>query len=163
MTSPLALRIFGWLLSAALTFLVAAAHAASGYSITPGDETSISVGVTDAEVRDRLGPPAHIRQYLNRPGTTWTCEVARSAVRQDGPRHRFQRGRQRRHPVRKTVRRRPLRAACAVRASAPRGAPPVAPPQSAPPARPIRRPSPCRDSRTTGRAATGRRRTRAGR
>jgi hypothetical protein len=75
MTSPLALRIFGWLLSAGLTFLVAAAHAASGYSITPGDEASISVGVTDAEVRDRLGPPAHIRQYLNRPGTTWTYEV----------------------------------------------------------------------------------------
>jgi hypothetical protein len=56
-------------------FVVVVAHAASGYSITPGDESSISIGMTDAEVRDRLGPPAHIRQYPNRPGPSWTYEV----------------------------------------------------------------------------------------
>jgi hypothetical protein len=75
MTLPLAPRISGWLLSAGLTFFATMVHAASGYSIAPGDEARVAVGMTEAEVRQQLGPPAHTRQYPNQPGTSWTYEV----------------------------------------------------------------------------------------
>jgi hypothetical protein len=75
MTPDLASRISRWLLTAVLAFSAAAAQAAVGYSITPNDEARISVGMTEAEVQQNLGPPARTRRYPNTPGPSWTYEV----------------------------------------------------------------------------------------
>ena len=57
---------------------VAAAHAASGYVVTPQQEKSIRVGMTRDEVRATLGRPAHNLKYRNEPGRTWTYGVVGS-------------------------------------------------------------------------------------
>jgi hypothetical protein len=64
-----------WLLTTGLAFCAAAAQAAGGFSITQSDEGRIAVGMSEAEVRQNLGPPARTRQYPSNPGPSWTYEV----------------------------------------------------------------------------------------
>jgi hypothetical protein len=45
------------------------------YWITPSDEARISVGMTEAEVRQLFAPPARPRHYPNKPGPSWAYEV----------------------------------------------------------------------------------------
>lgn len=75
MTFHLASRISRRLLIAGLACCATLTQAAGGFSITPSDEARIAVGMTEAEVRQHLGPPARARQYPNRPGPSWTYEV----------------------------------------------------------------------------------------
>ena len=75
MTLHIASRISRWLLIAGLASSAAAVQAAAGYWITPSDEARISVGMTEAEVRQLFGPPVRTRHYPNRPGPSWTYEV----------------------------------------------------------------------------------------
>jgi hypothetical protein len=63
------------LLSAGLLLGVAAAHAASGYTITQAQESLVSPGMTEAEVRQALGHPAHDVHYRNEPGPTFSYHV----------------------------------------------------------------------------------------
>ena len=76
MTSKINLRMTHLLLAAGLAFGAAAAHAASGVSITQAQETRVAVGMTAAEVQQNLGRPANIEKYPYAPGPTWTYEVA---------------------------------------------------------------------------------------
>ena len=71
----LAYRISRWLLIAALASSIASAQAAAGFWIVPSDEARIAVGMTEAEVQQRLGQPARTRRYANMPGPSWTYEV----------------------------------------------------------------------------------------
>ena len=75
MTLHIASRISRWLLTAGLASSAAAAQAAGGYWITPSDEARISVGMTEAEVRQLFGPPVRTRHYPNKPGPSWAYEV----------------------------------------------------------------------------------------
>jgi hypothetical protein len=75
MTFNIGPRIVLGLLTAGLAFCAAAAEAANGFSITQNDEARAAVGMSEAEVRQNLGPPARTRQYRDGPGPTWTYEV----------------------------------------------------------------------------------------
>lgn len=75
MESKINLRKLRWLLAAGLTFGVAAAQAASGVTITAGDEAKVAVGMSTTEVQQNLGRPADIVRYRNESGPTWTYEV----------------------------------------------------------------------------------------
>jgi hypothetical protein len=68
-------RILLRLSTTGLALCAAAADAAGGFWITQGDEARIAVGMSEAEVRQNLGPPAHARQYRGRTGPSWTYEV----------------------------------------------------------------------------------------
>ena len=75
MTLQLASRISVWLLSTVLAFYAAVAQAAGGFSITQSDEGRVTVGMTQAEVQQVLGPPARTRHYPNSPGPSWSYDV----------------------------------------------------------------------------------------
>ena len=75
MKSNINLRAIRWLLTAGLAFGAAAAHAASGVSITQSQETRVAVGMSATAVQQNLGRPADILRYRNEPGPTWTYEV----------------------------------------------------------------------------------------
>ena len=75
MTFAIESRILRCLLIIGLAFCAAAAEAAGGFSITQSDEARVAVGMTEAEVQQNLGPPAHTRHYPNRPGPSWTYDV----------------------------------------------------------------------------------------
>lgn len=64
------------LLAAGLFFGVAAAQAASGFVVTPRQEGLVSPGMSQADVQQTLGRPAHNVQYHKEPGRTWTYSVA---------------------------------------------------------------------------------------
>ena len=64
-----------WLLAAGLSFGVATANAATGYSITESQEATIAPGMSAAEVQHSLGRPAEIDTDRNASGSTWTYEV----------------------------------------------------------------------------------------
>jgi outer membrane protein assembly factor BamE (lipoprotein component of BamABCDE complex) len=64
------------LLAAGLLFGVAAAQAAgAGYSIRPNQEALVVAGMSAAQVRAALGPPANDTKYMADPGRTWTYTV----------------------------------------------------------------------------------------
>jgi hypothetical protein len=54
----------------------AAAHAASGYTITQSQEALVAPGMSAAQVRRALGHPARDIHYRNEPGPTFTYRVA---------------------------------------------------------------------------------------
>jgi outer membrane protein assembly factor BamE (lipoprotein component of BamABCDE complex) len=63
------------LLAAGLFLGVAAAQAASGYTVTPKQEALVAPGMSTDEVRQALGTPERDATYGNEPGPTWTYEV----------------------------------------------------------------------------------------
>jgi outer membrane protein assembly factor BamE (lipoprotein component of BamABCDE complex) len=64
-----------WLLAAGLALGVAAAQAARGYDVRHEQESQVQVGMSQAEVQQALGRPAHVERYRNEPGPTWTYDV----------------------------------------------------------------------------------------
>lgn len=68
-----------WLVVANLLALGAAgaAHAGmlSGYSVAPTQERLITAGMSQDEVKQTLGRPAHMARYGNEPGPTWSYDV----------------------------------------------------------------------------------------
>ena len=68
-------HVAGTLLGAALLLGAAAAQAASGYTVTPAQESLVRPGMTAAEVRYVLGHPAQDVHYRNEPGPTFTYRV----------------------------------------------------------------------------------------
>ena len=68
-------RAYRWLMLAAFTAVSALAQAASGFTVTKSDESKVAVGMSTADVRRFLGPPARVIQYPNQPGPTWIYQV----------------------------------------------------------------------------------------
>jgi hypothetical protein len=68
-------HVAGTLLGAGLLLGVAAAQAASGYTVTTAQESLVRPGMTAAEVREALGHPAQDIHYRNEPGPTFTYRV----------------------------------------------------------------------------------------
>lgn len=64
------------LLAAGLFFGVAAAQAATGFTVTPNQEALVTPGMTAAEVRMALGAPEQRIQYRDESGPTFTYRVA---------------------------------------------------------------------------------------
>ncbi len=65
------------LLAAGLLFGIATAQAApTGYSVNSRQEALVTVGMSAAEVRAVLGPPAQDAKYMAEPGRTWTYSVS---------------------------------------------------------------------------------------
>jgi outer membrane protein assembly factor BamE (lipoprotein component of BamABCDE complex) len=64
-----------WLVAAALAAGTTAAHAATGFAVTPTQETLITRGMTTDQVMASLGRPAHVVRYRTEPGPTWTYNV----------------------------------------------------------------------------------------
>jgi len=75
MKSGIHVRSMSWLFAAGLAFGAAAAHAATGVTITQDQEAKVTVGMTAAEVEQNLGRPADIVKYRNAIGPTWIYEV----------------------------------------------------------------------------------------
>lgn len=63
------------LLAAGLLFGVAAAQAATGFTVGQQDETQIKVGMDAASVQQALGQPERVVRYGNEPGPTWEYRV----------------------------------------------------------------------------------------
>ena len=63
------------LLATGLLLGVAAAHAASGFTVTHGQESLVTPGMTEAEVQQALGHPTQDIHYRNEPGPTFTYHV----------------------------------------------------------------------------------------
>ena len=66
------------LLAAGLFFGVAAAQAASGFTVSHDQETLVKQGMSTAEVQSTLGRPARSIKYGNEPGPTFTYRVVGS-------------------------------------------------------------------------------------
>jgi len=64
------------LLAAGLILGAAAAQAASGFTITKGQEVLVRPGMSTAEVQSALGHPEQNLHYRNEPGPTFTYSVA---------------------------------------------------------------------------------------
>lgn len=62
-------------LACSLLLGFAAAHAASGFTVTPGQEKLVTVGMTMSEVQQTLGHPALTEQFRNEPGQTLSYNV----------------------------------------------------------------------------------------
>ena len=75
MTSRINLRTTRWLLAAGLASGVAAAHGATGYTITENQANVVAYGMTTSEVQQILGRPANVVMYRSAPGPTWTYRV----------------------------------------------------------------------------------------
>lgn len=63
------------LLATGLFLGVAAAHAASGFTVTQSQEALVTPGMTEAQVQQALGHPAQDIHYRNEPGPTFTYHV----------------------------------------------------------------------------------------
>lgn len=63
------------LLAAGLFLSVAAAQAASGFTVNPSQEALVTPGMSTAEVQLALGRPAQSIKYGNEPGPTFTYQV----------------------------------------------------------------------------------------
>jgi outer membrane protein assembly factor BamE (lipoprotein component of BamABCDE complex) len=63
------------LLAAGLLFGVAAAQAATGFTVGQQDEAQIKVGMDAASVQQALGQPERVMRYGNEPGPTWEYRV----------------------------------------------------------------------------------------
>jgi len=57
----------------------AAAHASSGFTVTPDQEKLVTVGMTVSEVQQTLGHPALTEQFHNEPGRTLSYNVVGGA------------------------------------------------------------------------------------
>jgi len=66
------------LLAAGLLAGVTAAQAASGFTVTPNQETLVVPGMQSLDVQLALGRPEHKAKFHNEPGPTWTYRVAGS-------------------------------------------------------------------------------------
>jgi hypothetical protein len=75
MTSRVNLRTARWLFAAGLAFVAAVVQAASGVSVTEGQETAVKAGMSATEVEQILGRPAHVVSYRSASGPTWTYHV----------------------------------------------------------------------------------------
>ncbi len=64
------------LLAAGLLLGVAAAQAASGFTVTKSQEALVAPGMSAAEVQQALGRPEANIKYGNEPGRTFTYRVA---------------------------------------------------------------------------------------
>lgn len=64
------------LLAAALALGGAAAHAASGYTVTHAQEAAVKTGLTTNEVRQALGRPARVERFIGEAGPSWTYNVS---------------------------------------------------------------------------------------
>jgi len=71
--NPQAPRI---LLATALCIGAAAVQAASGFTVTPAQETLVTPGMDTAAVRQVLGQPTSSHTYANEPGPTWTYRAS---------------------------------------------------------------------------------------
>ena len=63
------------LVAAGLLLSLGAAHAASGFTVTPRQEAMIQSGMSADQVKQSLGRPAQTVQYHNEVGPTWSYEV----------------------------------------------------------------------------------------
>ncbi len=63
-------------LAAGLALGAVAAHAMSGYTVTPAQEQTVRAGQTPVEVRQILGKPAHIERFFGEAGPVWTYAVS---------------------------------------------------------------------------------------
>jgi hypothetical protein len=63
------------LFTVALLSGVAAAQAATGFTVGQQDETQIKVGMDAASVQQALGQPERVIRYGNEPGPTWEYRV----------------------------------------------------------------------------------------
>ncbi len=75
MMSKITLQHTRRLLVAALVLGAAAVQAASGVSVTKGQETAITVGMSATEVQRILGRPAQVLNYRGAPGPSWNYYV----------------------------------------------------------------------------------------
>lgn len=57
----------------------AAAHAASGFTVTPDQEKLVTTGMTMSEVQQALGHPALTEQFMNEPGPTLSYNLVGGA------------------------------------------------------------------------------------
>jgi hypothetical protein len=64
------------LLAAGLFLGAVAAQAATGYTISKGQEDLVRPGMTTAEVQAALGKPSMHIHYRNEPGPTFTYDLA---------------------------------------------------------------------------------------
>ena len=63
------------LVATGLLLGLAAAHAASGFTVNHGQEAQVAPGMNMDEVQQVLGRPSHDVKYLGEPGRTWTYIV----------------------------------------------------------------------------------------
>lgn len=67
------------IIASSLLLGFAAAHAASGFTVTPDQEKLITAGMTKSEVQQVLGHPALVEQFRNEPGPTLSYNVVGGA------------------------------------------------------------------------------------
>jgi len=65
-------------IAAGLLAAVAAAQAASGFTVQPRQESLVVPGMDSTAVLQALGRPALQRSFHNEPGPTWTYRLAGS-------------------------------------------------------------------------------------
>jgi len=63
------------LIASSLLLGFAAAHAASGFAVTPDQEKLVTTGMTVSEVKQTLGHPATTTKFMNEPGPTLSYNV----------------------------------------------------------------------------------------
>jgi hypothetical protein len=56
-------------------FAITMAHAATGFTVTPNQETQVVPGMSSDEVRQALGKPESHMKFHNEPGPTWTYRL----------------------------------------------------------------------------------------
>ena len=74
MTSKFIPGLAGWLL-AGLIVSSAAARADNGFTVSTSQENAVTLGMTLAEVQQRLGRPDRVDHYRNTQGPTWSYRV----------------------------------------------------------------------------------------
>ncbi len=68
-------RITRILVASSVLLGAAAAHAATGYNISQGEEAMIRPGMTMAQVQQALGSPDQTNHYADQLGPTWRYHV----------------------------------------------------------------------------------------
>ncbi len=68
------------LVASSVLFGAAAAHAATGYSISESQEALIHPGMTMAQVRQLFGHPEDTRYYADQAGPTWRYGVSNAGL-----------------------------------------------------------------------------------
>lgn len=66
------------LMAVGLLMSLGAAHAASGFTVSPSQEAQIKVGMTADQVKQEIGRPAENVKFPNEVGPTWSYEVVGS-------------------------------------------------------------------------------------
>ncbi len=75
MTSQTRVLISRALFTIALGLAGAGVQAASGFNVTPDQQSQVTTGMSRSEVLQVLGQPAIERQYGNQPGQTWVYRL----------------------------------------------------------------------------------------